>query len=235
MNKQSQLICLWCGPAMLFLFWFGFMYLAEYLPPPSADLSPDALVARIQNNLFGFRLGMMITMFGFALMVPWAVGIAARLRQTEGDFPVLTYTQIGCVAIGSLIGQGACWVFEAAAYRLSDSDPHVIRAIHDIGFFTFLAPWPSFTIWCFALALAIFQDQRGVSGLPRWTAYLSIWTGILFMPACLIFWFKSGPFSWNGLVAFYIPVFIFFIWVVGLTLPAIRAVHGPSRKVLATA
>jgi hypothetical protein len=230
MNKQSQMICLWCGPVMLFLFAFGFMYLAQYLPPPSAALSPEALVARLEGNLNGFRIGMMVTMFGFSLMVPWAVGIAARLRVTEGDFPVLTYTQIGCVAIGSLIGQLACWIFEAVAYRLNDTDPHIIRAMHDIGFFTFLAPWPSFTVWCFALGLAILQDHRGVSGLPRWTGFLSVWTGVLFIPACLIFWFKVGPFSWNGLFAFYVPVFIFFIWVVGLTVPALMAVHRPGRS-----
>ncbi len=219
---------------MLFLFWFGFMYCADYLPPPSAALTPDELVSRIQNNLAGFRAGMLITMIGFSLMVPWAVGIAARLRANEGDFPVLTYTQIGCVAIGSLIGQGATWIFEAAAYRLDDTDPHIIRALHDVGFFTFLAPWPPFTLWCFAQAIAIFRDKRAVPDFPRWAGFLSLWTGLLFMPACLIFWFKTGPFSWNGVIAFYIPVFIFFFWVVGLTIPAIKAVYRDAARQTAT-
>jgi hypothetical protein len=210
---------------MLALFWFGFMFCADYLPPPSADLSPAELVRRLQGNLNGFRLGMLITMFGFSLMVPWAVAIAARLRPTEGAFPVLTYTQIGCVAIGSLIGQGATWIFEAAAYRLQDTDPQIIRALHDLGWFTFLAPWPSFTIWCVAMAVAIFRDQRVTPDFPRWAGFLSLWTGLLFMPACLIFWFKVGPFSWNGIIAFYVPVFIFFIWVIGLTVPAMKAVN----------
>ena len=52
------------------------------------------------------------------------------------------------------------------------------------------------------------------------------------MPACLIFWFKVGPFSWNGAIAFYVPVFIFFIWVAGLTVPALQAVQR-SRHALA--
>lgn len=210
---------------MLALFWYGFMYSAGYLPPPPADLSPDALVARIQGNLGGFRLGMLITMFGFALMVPWAVGIAALLRPCEGSHPVLTYTQVGSVAIGSLIGQGAMWIFEVVAYRLDDTNPQIVRALHDLGWFTFLAPWPSFTVWCFALAIAIFRDKRDRPALPRWTGYLSLWTGLLFLPACLIFWFKTGPFSWNGIVAFYVPVCIFFIWVIGLTVPGLRTIY----------
>jgi hypothetical protein len=224
-----QRVLIWTGPLMLVLFALGFMYLAEYLPPPSAQLSPEALVARLQANLTGFRIGMVVTMCGFAMMVTWAVGIAGRVYAREGRLPLLTYVQLGSVAIGSLIGQGACWIFEATAYRLDDTDPHIIRALHDLGWFTFLAPWPSFTIWCFAQALAIFRDDRPEPGLPRWTGYLAVWTGILFLPACLIFFFKTGPMAWNGVIAFYIPVFIFFIWVVGLTVPALQSLRREEQ------
>jgi hypothetical protein len=199
----------------------GFMMIAKYLPPPSPELSPEQLVARLRGNLNGFRLGMVLTMFGFALMVPWAMGIDARAGG-HGQPPLLSYVQLGSAAIGSLIGQGATWIFEATVYRLDDTDPHIVRALHDLGWFTFLAPWPSFTVWCFAIALAVLRG----GGLPRWSAYLAVWTGILFMPACLIFWFKSGPMAWNGVIAFYIPVFIFFIWVVGMTVPALRSLRS---------
>jgi hypothetical protein len=228
-DTRIQQLLIWTGPVMLVLFALGFMYLAKYLPPPSPQLSPEDLVARLQANLTGFRIGMVITMFAFAMMVTWAMGIAARVHATEGHLPLLTYVQLGSVAIGSLIGQGACWIFEATAYRLDDTDPHIIRALHDLGWFTFLAPWPSFTIWCFAQALAIFRDDRPEPGLPRWTGYLAVWTGLLFIPACLIFFFKTGPMAWNGAIAFYIPVFIFFIWVVGLTVPALQSVRRDAR------
>jgi hypothetical protein len=171
---------------------------------------------------------MIITMAGFALMVPWAVGILARTRPQDGPVPVLAYVQVGSAAIGSLIGQGATWIFEAVAYRLDDTPPVLIRALHDLGWFTFLAPWPSFTIWCFAQALAIFRSQGADGAMPRWTGYLSVWTGLLFVPACLIFWFKTGPMAWNGIIAFYIPVFIFFIWVVGLTAPALSSLKNET-------
>lgn len=229
-NTTAQLLCLWSGPLMMVLFCFGFAYCAEYLPPPPADLTPEQLVARIQNNLSGHRMGMMITMAAWGLMVPWACAVAARLRSAEGDFPVLMYTQIGCAAIGSLTGQASTVIFEAIAYRLDDTDPQIIRALHDVGFFIYLAPWPSFTIWCFALAIAIFKDDRPVPDYPRWAAYLSLWTGVLLVPICFIFWFKVGPFSWNGIIAFYMPVIVFFLWVVGLTAPAIKAVNRDAAK-----
>jgi hypothetical protein len=230
MDTRPQRLCLWTGPLMLVLFALGFFFCARYLPPPSAALTPEQLVARLQSNLGGIRLGMVITMAGFALMVPWAVGILARTRPKDGPVPVLAYVQVGSAAIGSVIGQGATWIFEAVAYRLDDTPAIIIRALHDVAWFTFLAPWPSFTVWCFAQALAIFRTQHSDNGMPRWTGYLSVWTGLLFVPACLIFWFKTGPMSWNGLIAFYIPVFIFFIWVVGLTVPALRSLRTGATE-----
>ena len=226
---RIQRVLIWTGPLMLVLFALGFMYLAEYLPPPSPQQSPEALVARLHANLAGFRIGMLVTMCGFAMMVTWAMGIVGRVHAPEGRLPLLTYVQLGSVAIGSLIGQFACWIFEATAFRLDDTDPHIIRALHDLGWFTFLAPWPSFTVWCFAQAVAIFRDDRPEPGLPRWTGYLAVWTGILFVPACLIFFFKTGPMAWNGVSACYIPVFIFFIWVGGLTVPAVQSLRREER------
>lgn len=234
MRKTTQRACIWTGPVMLVGFAVGFMVLAGYLPPPSAQETSRQVVDRLEHGTDAFRLGMVVTMASFALMVPWAMGIAARVHAPEEGLPVLTYVQLGSVAIGSLIGQGACWIFEATVYRLGDTAPDVVRSMHDLAWFTFLAPWPSFTVWCFAQGWAIFRDDRARPGLPRWAGWLSVWTGFLFVPACLIFWFKHGPFAWNGAIAFYVPVGVFFIWVVGLTTAALRSLAAEERAAAAT-
>ena len=228
MARNAQLACFWSGPVMLLLFAIGFMYVGGYLPPPSATLTGEELIAMLNKNLAGFRLGMIITMVGFAMMITWGGAVATRLRRVEGELPILTHVQIAAIACSSLIGQGACWIFEVVAYRLDDTSPEIIRAMHDLAWFTFLAPWPPFTIWCFAQAWLILKDNRPLPDFPRWVGFVCIWIGILFFPACLIFWFKSGPFSWNGIIAFYVPVVAFFIWVVPLTYYGIKAVNRDS-------
>ena len=224
MNKNAQILCLWTGPLMLFLFAFGFMYLADYMPPPSAKMSAEDLVAMLQANLSRFRLGMIVTMVGFTMMITWGCVLAARLRSLEGSVPVLTYAQLSAIAVSALIGMGSTWIFEIVAYRLDDTSPELIRMMHDLAWFTFLAPWPPFTVWCFAQAALILSDKSEDPDFPRWTGFVCLWVGILFIPACLIFWFKSGPFSWNGLIAFYLPVAVFFVWVLPLTYFGIKAV-----------
>lgn len=52
-----------------------------------------------------------------------------------------------------------------------------------------------------------------------------IWAG----PAMLAL-FALGLMAWNGVIAFYIPVFIFFIWVVRMSVPALGSLRFDSRK-----
>jgi hypothetical protein len=61
--------------------------------------------------------------------------------------------------------------------------------------------------------LDILNDKRPTPMFPRWTAWFSFWAAILFVPAGAVLIFKTGPFAWNGLIAFYIPVITFFAWL----------------------
>lgn len=36
----------------------------------------------------------------------------------------------------------------------------------------------------------------------RWVGYLNIWAALLLAPAVLIYFFKTGPFAWNGILVF---------------------------------
>ena len=41
--------------------------------------------------------------------------------------------------------------------------------------------------------------------------------------------FKVGPFAWNGIMAFYIPLFVFFVWLAALTVWVTSAETAPAR------
>jgi hypothetical protein len=59
---------------------------------------------------------------------------------------------------------------------------------------------------------------------PRWFGFLSIWCGLLYTPGALTFFFKTGPFAWNGLLTFYIAATAFFLWIVSLVILLLRAI-----------
>jgi hypothetical protein len=41
--------------------------------------------------------------------------------------------------------------------------------------------------------------------------------------------FKTGPLAWNGLLGFWIPVSVYFLWVIGTTVMTGRAVSGDNE------
>jgi hypothetical protein len=68
-------------------------------------------------------------------------------------------------------------------------------------------------LWQFITAFAILSPTNTEVVFPRWTGYLSLWAGALEMFSALcVFWYR-GPFSYNGLVTFWVPGASFFVWV----------------------
>jgi hypothetical protein len=123
-------------------------------------------------------------------------------------------------------------IFSWAAYRPGEVAPDVTMSINDFGWFAFLFTFPPFTVWCLAIAGAILTNHSGRPFLPRWVAYMNVWAGLLYFPAALLLFFKRGAFAYNGLLALYVPLAAFLIWIVLMTQQLIRSIKAdmPSES-----
>ena len=52
-------------------------------------------------------------------------------------------------------------------------------------------------------------------------------------PASLLGFFKSGPFAYNGLLAFWLVAIDFFLWMLVMSAVAFRAVSNDERRATA--
>ncbi|MHB8695378.1 MAG: hypothetical protein ACYDHH_29475 [Solirubrobacteraceae bacterium] len=232
MNRKTQLIAVWCGPLCAVLFAIGAALLGRFIPPYVRPHYGAAQAAHIYaEHASRIRLGAFIACISMSLVGPWGCSIAAQIRRTEGDFPILTYISLTCVAIGTTIVVLMCCCWGVAAFRPGDVSPQITQFANDLGYFIFLFTWPPFSVWGIAVALAIFTDQNEVPVFPRWLGYLSVWTALLFVPAGLMIFFKTGAFSWAGLMTLYVPVGIFFVWLAGLTYCTIKNINAGHHYV----
>jgi hypothetical protein len=157
------------------------------------------------------------------------VAIAAQTRRIEArSQPIMTYLQLSAMAVCAVVDMLCTIFWQAAAFRPDDTSPDVTRVLNDLGWFTFVFPWVPFSVWCLAIAVPIMQDRSVVPVYPRWVAYLNIWTAISFVPAGIIVFTKTGPLAWNGILALYLPLFMFFGWVVAMSVTTFKAIANQN-------
>jgi hypothetical protein len=229
MHSGVQRLCAWCGPLMTVVFFIGFIPLAHFLPPPSPEAGAAEIAQMYRDNALGIRIGMFLVLIVAGLFLTFGVSITMQTRRIEGPgYPIMSYLQLPVMGLSAVIAAFCAIFWEAAAYRPDNTSPDVTRALNDLGWFTFLWPWVPFSLWCVAIAVPVLRDRSAAPVYPRWVAYLNIWTAILFLPAGVIVFVKRGPLAWNGVFAFYIPLFVFFGWVMAMAFVTLRAISTAS-------
>ena len=231
-NPGVLKFCAWMGPVFTAMWLLGAAPLAgfDFVPPPSASNTAAETVAEYTDNLTGVRIGCVAMIFASALYAFWGMAISMYARTAERGRPILFYVQVVtlacCVVVIMLIG----FFWGVAAFRPGETSPEVTQALNDIGWFGVLFTGAPFTAWAFAVAAAIFLDRSQRPAFPRWVAYLNIWAGLLYIEACLMIFFKTGAFSQNGAAVFYLPVAVFFGWIVTMSVMVVRAVNAERRE-----
>lgn len=233
MNRRAQLIFTWSGPLCALTFFIGAVLVGRFIPPwvhPSASADE---VARIYAEHHGRILaGAFICIISMTLVSTWGVTMATQLRRREGNYPILSNVQLMCVAVGTCVVVLMSMFWATAAFRWDEASPETIRTLNDIAYFLLLFTWPPFAVWSATIAYAILADPADRPVYPRWVGWLSIWTTVLFCPAGCMAFFKHGAFSWAGLMALYVPVGIFFVWLTALTYHTIQNINGGAHHVL---
>ena len=105
--------------------------------------------------------------------------------------------------------------FAAAAFRL-DRDPQILSFLYDMGFVGFVGCLGCFVCQYTVFAAAIFLDKNDI--FPKWLGWITIWGIVTELLAVPVWIFREGPYSWNGMISFYLGTIIFIIWLTSLML-----------------
>jgi hypothetical protein len=76
----------------------------------------------------------------------------------------------------------------------------------------------------------VLGDRNASPEMPRWVGFMNLWVAVLFIPGGFLTFFKTGPFAWNGVFVYWIPLVVFLGWylvmVVLLRQGALRAARA---------
>ncbi len=224
MGRQAQLVCAWCGPALVVIA-LGGMTLAGIIPiPPSANATLDETVAFYTHNPNLVRFGLMLASVGVSLIGPLLALITVQmLRMERGRPPILSVLQVISGAVTWVLLMVPMIMLNVAAFR-PERSPELTQTLSDLAWILFFTPVAPFLIQNVAIGAAVLGDRNPVPVLPRWVGYGNFWTGLLFVPALLAYFFKSGPFAWQGIFVFYLGTAVYGAWVLVMSLMLRRAV-----------
>jgi hypothetical protein len=226
-NITSQKLCLWGGPGAMLLFIIGFVVVGGLVPPPDPSDGAAEIARFYAANRTGIRAGLALTMVAGAVTAPFVAVITIQLRRIEGDVSPFAFTQLGTGMLGVLLFSLPVMIMQAALFR-PERDPQIILAIHDIGWIMLVGTYSCVFVQCLAVGACILKD-RAEDVYPRWLGYFNIWVAVLFLPGSLLYFFKDGPFAWNGLFVWWIPLSVFSGWFIVMFVMTIKSLNRQER------
>lgn len=209
-NIQSQLFCAWGGPLSTLCWLLGFLVFAGFIPPLDPAASAEEIQKHYQAHPDMIRVGMWVTMLGGALMGPFWGAVYIQMKRIEGYYSPLANVQLGLGMIVILLFVLPCFALATAAFR-PERDAELIMLMNDAGWLPFVAGFHCTFVQLFVIGYCILQDKEQ-KVFPRWLAYVNFWVALLFLPAGCALFFKTGPFAWNGILAFWLAVVDFCGW-----------------------
>jgi hypothetical protein len=230
MSRTNQLVCAHSALVFATLLSVGIFGIAGWMPLIPPELSAADLSTHFHEHIWRIRLGMSVLAFAAVFWWTMSAAIAMQMRRIEGASHPLTYVQMASSCGSALIIMLAAYFWLIAAYR-EDTSPANIQLLNDFAWITFVGFYPPGFIQNLSIGWCILTDPNEVKTYPRWVGFANIWFAILFLPGALLPFFHSGPFSWNGIIGFWLVAVAFFGWILMMWRMTVRAIKAdPSLK-----
>lgn len=229
MNSTSQKLLLWVGIALAVLYFIGFAVLMGFFPPLKPSLGAAEVAAYYTQNNQQFRIDIVLMIIAAGYSLPWVVVTSVQLARYEKGVPIWAITQGVAGTLGVILFFLPPVLWGVAAFT-PERDPGLTLLMHELAslmFFTPVSLFPFQTIAIAVVALSAKQDE--FSPFPRWMGFFSVWMAVTAEAGVCAMLFKWGPFAWDGLFVFYLPLGVFGVWITTLLMLMLGAIGRQQR------
>ncbi len=177
------------------------------------------------------QAGIIVGLLGSSLLVPWSAMVALQVARMEQGRRIPLWAIFsfgaGCVNAVAFI---LPFIFWAGAFYRPDRSPELIQLINDITWLEFLMFFPAFSFQLLGVAKAGLTQRQGPPVFPRWFH----WMALLGSPGVISIFFLSGPFAWNGIIGFWVPVGSYMPFLVVTFVQFYKAIVAEKQYVVLT-
>lgn len=203
--------------------WIAAFFLFPGFTPPMSPRASAAQVAEFyRKHTAGVRYSMIVFNWFCVALIPVLMLIVERMRGMAHRTPVLRYCMIGVAGAAPIAFLTASVFWLLAAFR-PDRAPELTQMYNDLAWITFTCGVPFLVAQSLFLAVAIFLDQQAEPVFARWVGHFNVVIALALLPAAFAGLTESGPFAWDGLVAFWGKNTAIAVWITVMALVLRRA------------
>jgi hypothetical protein len=207
---------------------------AHFYAPAPADLGIDGTKEWFSVTYkWDTIIGCTIFYIAAGLLPPGSIQFGLMLAKIEGRRPVMSITTAVCGIFISLIIFFNCCAWIVAAYR-PETAADVIQSWYDWSWFAFLLGWIYLSIEMISTAVVELMDNRPQPMIPRWLTWATLFGALATLGAAGPAFFKSGPFAYHGLLAFYVPVVVWGGYISATTFYMLKELKREAAEAAAT-
>lgn len=212
-KQRYELFGAWCAPIFSLLTLGGFIVLAQFYDPAAAHLAPAELAEHYAGIKDEVAIGMSVFALATCFLLVYSVQLSLWLWRREGRSPLMSIAQAGGGFAVVLLVFISCCLWIGAAYRSDVAEPDVTVALNDAAWFGFLVGWSMLSLQMLATAAITLADRGRPQLVPRWLSWFSVIGAVLLVTAngCAIT--ETGPFAWDGVLGYYVPMAIWGFWL----------------------
>ena len=198
------------------------------IPPPSAQHDPQWWLQFWGENVNLKRAGVILALIGASAIPGMVVVLSQQMRRVLGPDSAVAYVQLATGLLGFLVFLLLpLFLWSGLTYRPGMHDPDLMQALTDLSLFPFLFPWLGI-VQFIMIAICVFKDTEGIV-FPRWMGYVILWCAVALIPGGFIYFFKSGPMAWDGILAFWVGLVAVLVAIATLVSCLLRALSHEPR------
>jgi hypothetical protein len=192
----------------------GWLAVGGFFPLHRPSAGADEIATFFRDHGIRIRLGMVIVMWGAALFIPFTATMADFVARFEGrNGPLTRMMTLAGYSNAMLTFYPPLW-WIVNAYRAQQRSADLTYLLNDVAWLQFIGGVSLIMPMYGVVAVVALADTSENPVFPRWFGYQSIMTFLLLVPDQMLFFFKTGPFAWNGLIGFWIPLTALGSWFI---------------------
>jgi len=156
------------------------------------------------------------------------VVIAVQVSRLERSTPVwATMTAAGGVMSTVFLTLPPLF-FGVAAFTPGRA-AEITATMHELGLLSLITTDQYYIfMWVAVVVICFVPTTARHSPFPRWFGFFSAWATLMFEAGAIAFLTRTGPFAWNGLLSFWIPLPLFGVWMLVMAYLLLQALTKQS-------